>query len=65
MALLNDECRCTNPDCDKKDSCLRYIERNNRSFRTPSVGQMCFGDEKFFYRGTNESKTIAHNTDDN
>lgn len=63
--LLNDECRCQSPDCDKKESCLRYIERNNGGVRTPSMSQMCFGDEKFFYRSVNESKTIAHNTDDN
>ena len=52
--LKNDECRCTNPDCDKKESCLRYIERKSGGVRTPSMPQMCFRDEKFFYRGANE-----------
>ena len=46
--LKNDECRCQSQDCDKKDSCLRYIERNNRSFRTPSVDQMCIKEKAYF-----------------
>jgi len=46
--LPNDYCRCVNPDCDKKESCLRYIERNNRSFRTPSVDQMCIKEKAYF-----------------
>ena len=48
LMLLNDECRCQSQECDKKESCLRYIERNNRSFRTPSVGQMCIKEKVYF-----------------
>ena len=53
MSLLHDVCRCLGEQtaihtCTRRESCARYVERNNGGPRTPYSMFLCPGQDDYF-----------------